>query len=48
MQKGAFVPNVMKIGKIILTSLIYRSIHFMYVNKLSFEKQLKLGTGDQR
>lgn len=35
LQKGVFVPNFMKIGKIIATSLIYRLTHFMYVNKLS-------------
>lgn len=48
LQKGVLVPNFMKIGKIIATSLIYRLIHFMYVNKLSFEKQLKLGVEDRR
>lgn len=39
LQKGVFVPNFMKIGTIIATFLIYRLIHFMYVNKLSFEKK---------
>lgn len=46
LQKGVFVQNVMTIGKIIATSSVYRLIHFMYVDKSSFEKQLKLGAGD--